>query len=133
MEIKPVPSMRLLKRAVSSMYVKIEIRGLPSGQFGWRWYVLLLLLLDFFPFYNAFAFDYYRNKNVMNHKHTYEASNEVNSQRASIAQFIRFSSFNVTNYKQISESPSCIQNGVSTHMWALSTLSLCMCMHLCSP
>lgn len=33
-------------------------------------------------------------KNVINHKHTYEASNEVNSRRASISQWEKFSSFN---------------------------------------
>lgn len=59
----------------------------------------VIVTVGFLSLYYAFflsPFDY-RNKNVMNHKHTYEASNEVNSRRASIAQFMIFSSFNVTN------------------------------------
>lgn len=88
---------------------------------------VIVILLDFFPFNYVFGFDD-RNKNVMNHKHTYAASNEVNSRRASIAQFMRFPSFNVTNkFFRNTElyTKRCFYTHVSIEHWAC--VGVCAC------
>lgn len=100
MEIKPVHNVWMC------MCVYIIERGVPFRLTIWlRPDVIRFIVVDF-PFrnfYNFFFFDSEMNrKNVINHKHTYEASNEVNSRRASISQFRNSLHSNVNHSKPYS-------------------------------